>query len=189
MVVATIGAGVPEEVLAAAGADVVPVLGKPGDPTDLADGYVEPMVGERARSQLQRVLDGTYAHVSIPASGSASIDLSGFAPLAPDSIVEGATLKVVHHEDPAIESLALEVRGSGGISKSFTSDPACGSSRLCISPGNPSDPTLRTDVFDITSLVLADPTLASLSLRFTATASSVISTTVVSPLFSTSAFT
>ena len=60
MVVATIGAGVPEEVLVAAAADVVPVVGRPGDRTDLADRYLEPMVGERARSQLQRVLDGTY---------------------------------------------------------------------------------------------------------------------------------
>jgi hypothetical protein len=65
VVVGTIGAGVPEEVLAAAGADVVPVVGRPGDPTELADRYAEPMVGERARSQLQRILDGTYAHVEL----------------------------------------------------------------------------------------------------------------------------
>jgi hypothetical protein len=117
-------------------------------------------------------INGTYAHVSIPASGSASIDLSGFAPLTPESIVEQAELKVVHHEDPAIQSLALAVRGSGPA-KSFTSDPACDSSHLCISPGDASDPTLRTDAFDITSLVLADPTLASLSVTFTATGPSV----------------
>lgn len=60
MVVATIGVGVPEEVLVAAGVDVVPVTGIPGEPTALADRYIEPMVGERARSQLQRVLEGTY---------------------------------------------------------------------------------------------------------------------------------
>lgn len=65
MRVGTIGAGVPEEVLLAAGADVVPIVGRPGDPTELADRYVEPMVGERARSQLQRVLDGTYADVGL----------------------------------------------------------------------------------------------------------------------------
>ena len=65
MVVGTIGVGVPEEVLAAAGADVVPILGSPGDATELADRYVEPMVGARARSQLQRVLDGTYEHVDL----------------------------------------------------------------------------------------------------------------------------
>ncbi len=65
MVVGTIGAGVPEEVLVAAGARVVPIVGKPGDGTELADRYVEPMVGERARSQLQRVLDGTYAHIDL----------------------------------------------------------------------------------------------------------------------------
>jgi hypothetical protein len=58
--VATIGAAVPEEVLVAARAEVVPVTGIPGEPTDLADRYIEPMVGERARSQLQRVLDGSY---------------------------------------------------------------------------------------------------------------------------------
>ena len=63
--VATIGAGVPEEVLVAAGADVVPVTGTPGEPTELADRYIEPMVGERARSQLQRVLDGTYERVEL----------------------------------------------------------------------------------------------------------------------------
>ena len=65
MVVGTIGAGVPEEVLLAAGAEVVPIVGRPGDGTELADLYVEPMVGERARSQLQRVLDGTYEHVDL----------------------------------------------------------------------------------------------------------------------------
>jgi len=58
--VGTIGAGVPEEVLVAAGAEVVPIVGEPGGPTGEADRYVEPMVGERARSQLQRVLDGRY---------------------------------------------------------------------------------------------------------------------------------
>jgi len=65
VVVGTIGVGVPEEVLAAAGADVVPILGSPGDGTELADRYVEPMVGARARSQLQRVLDGTYEQVDL----------------------------------------------------------------------------------------------------------------------------
>jgi len=65
VVVGTIGVGVPEEVLAAAGADVVPILGRPGDATELADRYVEPMVGARARSQLQRVLDGTYEQVDL----------------------------------------------------------------------------------------------------------------------------
>lgn len=65
MLVGTIGAGVPEEVLVAAGVDVVRIVGRPGDPTDVADRYVEPMVGERARSQLQRVLDGTYADVEL----------------------------------------------------------------------------------------------------------------------------
>ena len=58
MVAGTIGCGVPEEVLEAAGVDVVRVEGEPGGPTGLADRYVEPMVGARARSQLQRVLDG-----------------------------------------------------------------------------------------------------------------------------------
>jgi len=58
--VATIGAAVPEEVLVAARAEIVPVTGIPGEPTDLGDRYIEPMVGERARSQLQRVLDGSY---------------------------------------------------------------------------------------------------------------------------------
>jgi hypothetical protein len=65
VVVGTVGAGVPEEVLVAAGVDVVRVVGSPGDATELADRYVEPLVGERARSQLQRVLDGTYADVEL----------------------------------------------------------------------------------------------------------------------------
>ena len=65
MVVGTIGAGVPEEVLVAAGVDIVRISGAPGAPTDVADRYLEPMVGERARSQLQRVLDGTYRAVEL----------------------------------------------------------------------------------------------------------------------------
>jgi len=65
VLVGTIGAGVPEAVLVAAGVDVVRIVGRPGDPTDVADRYVEPMVGERARSQPQRVLDGTYADVEL----------------------------------------------------------------------------------------------------------------------------
>ena len=60
MVVGTIGEGVPVEILAAAGVAVVPVVGQPGAPTTLADGFIEPMVGGRVRSQLQRLLDGTY---------------------------------------------------------------------------------------------------------------------------------
>ena len=65
MVVGTVGTAVPEEVLVAAGAEVVPVTGEPGGATDLADRYVEPMVGKRARSQLQRLLDGTYAGLDL----------------------------------------------------------------------------------------------------------------------------
>lgn len=60
MHIGTLGDGVPEEILRAAGADVVEIEGEPGGPTDIADEFVEPMVGERARSQLQRLLDGTY---------------------------------------------------------------------------------------------------------------------------------
>lgn len=60
MVVGTVGGGLPAEVLVAAGVDAVPVTGEPGAPTALADRYIEPMVGERTRSQLQRLLDGTY---------------------------------------------------------------------------------------------------------------------------------
>jgi hypothetical protein len=65
VIVGTVGAAVPEEVLAAAAADVIAVTGAPGAPTTLADRYVEPLVGERARSQLQRVLDGTYAELDL----------------------------------------------------------------------------------------------------------------------------
>jgi hypothetical protein len=65
MLVGTIGTGVPEEVLLASGADVVAIEGVPGGPTDLADRHVEPMVGERARAQLQAVLDGSHAGVEL----------------------------------------------------------------------------------------------------------------------------
>jgi hypothetical protein len=65
VVVGTVGTAVPEEVLVAAGAEVVPVAGEPGGATDLADRYIEPMVGQRARSQLQRLLDGTYAGLDL----------------------------------------------------------------------------------------------------------------------------
>lgn len=60
MHIGTLGEGVPEEILVAAGAHIVEVQGEPGGPTDIADEFVEPMVGARARSQLQRLLDGTY---------------------------------------------------------------------------------------------------------------------------------
>ena len=65
MVVGTVGSAVPEEVLAAAGVEVVPIEGAPGASTELADSVIEPMVGERARSQLQRLLDGTYREVEL----------------------------------------------------------------------------------------------------------------------------
>lgn len=58
MVVGTVGSAVPEEIIVAAGADVVEIRGVAGMPTDTADRYVEPMVGARARSQLERLLDG-----------------------------------------------------------------------------------------------------------------------------------
>jgi hypothetical protein len=60
VVVGTVGGAVPVEVLAAARAEVVPIVGVPGAATPLADRFVERMIGERARSQLQRLLDGTY---------------------------------------------------------------------------------------------------------------------------------
>ncbi len=65
MVVGTIGDAVPVEILAAAGVDVVTIVGEPGVPTPLADRFIEPMVGERARSQLQRLLDGTYSGLDL----------------------------------------------------------------------------------------------------------------------------
>ena len=65
MVVGTIGGAVPVEVLAAADVDVVPIVGEAGAPTPLADRFIEPMVGERARSQLQRLLDGTYSGLDL----------------------------------------------------------------------------------------------------------------------------
>jgi hypothetical protein len=65
VIVGTVGAGVPEEVLVAAAVDVVPIEGQPGESTDLADRYVEPLVGERARSQLTRLLDGTYVGLDL----------------------------------------------------------------------------------------------------------------------------
>ena len=54
MVVGTIGGGVPAEVLVAAGVDVVPVIGEPGGSDGARGSVIEPMVGERTRSQLQR---------------------------------------------------------------------------------------------------------------------------------------
>jgi 2-hydroxyglutaryl-CoA dehydratase, D-component len=60
VIVGTIGEAVPVEILTAADAEVLPIVGVPGEPTPLADRFVEPMVGARARSQLQRVLDGSY---------------------------------------------------------------------------------------------------------------------------------
>jgi hypothetical protein len=60
-----LGSAVPEEVLVAAGAETIRIEGAPGAPTDLADRWVEPMVGPRARSQLQRLLDGTYAGLDL----------------------------------------------------------------------------------------------------------------------------
>jgi hypothetical protein len=65
VVVGVLGNGVPEEVLVAAGAETIAIEGSPGGATDLADRYVEPMVGPRARSQLQRLLDGTYAGLDL----------------------------------------------------------------------------------------------------------------------------
>jgi hypothetical protein len=65
VVVGTVGDAVPVEILAAAEVEVVPILGVPGEPTPVADGYVEPLVGERARSQLQRLLDGTYTGLDL----------------------------------------------------------------------------------------------------------------------------
>jgi hypothetical protein len=65
VVVGTVGEGVPEEVLVAAGVEVVAVAGAPGEPTELAERFVEPMVGERARSQLQRLLDGSYGRLDL----------------------------------------------------------------------------------------------------------------------------
>jgi hypothetical protein len=74
VVVGTIGDAVPVEILAAAEVDVVPILGEPSAPTPLADRFIEPMVGARSRSQLQRVLDATYGELDLllrtePSSG------------------------------------------------------------------------------------------------------------------------
>ena len=65
MVIGTIGLDIPDELLVAAKAQSVRIEGEPGGPTDLADRYVEQLLDSRTRSQLQRILDGTYSTVDL----------------------------------------------------------------------------------------------------------------------------
>jgi len=60
LVVGHVGADVPCELILAAGAVPVRVTGDPGSGTEAADRYLEGAVDGQARSQLERLLDGTY---------------------------------------------------------------------------------------------------------------------------------
>ncbi|MFW5899278.1 MAG: 2-hydroxyacyl-CoA dehydratase subunit D [Jiangellaceae bacterium] len=59
--VGVVGADVPDELLHAAGLRPLRLRGAPGEPTPLADRYVEQAVDPAARSVFDRILNGTYA--------------------------------------------------------------------------------------------------------------------------------
>ena len=120
--------------------------------------------------------DGTEAHAAVPPGIPASLDLTGFTALPEGSIVKSARLTVKHHEDPAMQSLSLQLLdGVTPVQPPFASAAPCDPSdltHLCIS----NDPS-HTDSLDVTGAFL-DPNnsffngdgLANLGLRFTATA-------------------
>lgn len=60
-VVGIVGADVPDELLHAGGLTPRRLRGAPGEPTPLADQYVEQAVDPAARSVFDRILNGTYA--------------------------------------------------------------------------------------------------------------------------------
>jgi hypothetical protein len=102
-------------------------------------------------------IDGTDAEVSIPATGNASVGLSGFPAVPQGALIANATLIVAHHEDPGLQSVTLDVGDSAGVKQSFNV------------PQRDSD--APPDSFDVTSLLIQNPTLTTdLHVGFTATA-------------------
>jgi hypothetical protein len=98
-------------------------------------------------------IDGTDTQASIPANTAASLQFD--FPALPAGIVEHAELRIVHHEDPGLASLGLDLRNGNTVEQSFAVDPvACPPTPPC------SDGTQSVDV---TSQFFGDANLASTS--------------------------
>jgi len=110
--------------------------------------------------------DGVEAQATIPQTNSASITVTGFSnpPLQPGSVIENAELRVVHHEDPLMQALTLEL--TDGATTVQPPVPI-----LISGTCGPPDPVQCSQTFDLTPLFRADPTLLSrVSTTVTATA-------------------
>jgi hypothetical protein len=111
------------------------------------------------------VVDGQNAQALIPAAGTSWINVGGFPALPAGSIITDATVNVVHHEDPAMQSFSVGVNDGPTpiLSQTFPVNTTCnaGPNPSCFTP------------FGIPTQVLTDPTLISrLNVTFTATAPS-----------------
>ncbi len=119
-------------------------------------------------------VDGNDQHASILAGQTASLAITRFRPLPPQSIVESATLELTHGEDPAMQSLTLNVRDGARTLASFasSSDPACvTNNQLCIGSTDHSDSLDVTSIFrDPTTSFFNQSALSNLNLAYTATA-------------------
>lgn len=63
LVIGTVGSAVPREIILAAGALPVRISGHPDHPLDLGERYLGPAADAMTKSQLSRLLDGTYGMV------------------------------------------------------------------------------------------------------------------------------
>jgi hypothetical protein len=96
-------------------------------------------------------IDGTATQASIPANTAASLRFD--FPALQAGIVEHAELRIVHHEDPGLASLSLDLRDDDTVKQSFTvNSVACTPTPPC---------TGETQSFDVTSQFFDDENLAS----------------------------
>jgi hypothetical protein len=116
-------------------------------------------------------IDQNDQTAQIAAGQTASLDVTRFRSIPPQSIVESASIEIVHGEDPAMQSLTLDVRDGARSIASFSSDPACGTNQLCIGGTDHADTLDVTSAFrDSTTSFYDQSSLSNLNLAFTATA-------------------
>jgi hypothetical protein len=143
----------------------------PTQTSDQSPGLSASPSNQYAPPTADATIDQNDQQAAIPAGQTASLDISGFRSIPEQSIVESASIEIVHGEDPAMQSLTLDVRDGARSIASFSSDPACGSNQLCIGGTDHPDTLDVTSAFrDSTTSFYDQSSLPNLNLEFTATA-------------------
>lgn len=115
-----------------------------------------------ANPQKTREIDDDPATASLSAGQSAYVNSTGFnqVTIPAGSVINDATIRLVHAESGSINKLQLDLAGTGA-SISFQ-DGNCGSAgKLCV------DPNMHTDLLNVTSTFNTPGKLANFTAKYT----------------------